>query len=170
VHHGIRIKDAAILAAATVAPLYHGPVSADKAIDLIDEAAASLRMQVDSLPVEIDEIERRVLQLEIERQALLRESDSIPRKGYNWKRTSRPARGIQRTQGALAGGKPPSRNHGLRSRSSSSRRKRRFGARRRARARGRNSLREDGRHGKASSAAQQELAEIQKRRHAERRG
>src|SRR5947209_14802081 len=48
----------------------------DKAIDLVDEAAASLRMQIDSMPVEIEEIERRMLQLEIERQALLKESDA----------------------------------------------------------------------------------------------
>src|SRR4029077_14921942 len=51
----------------------------DKAIDLIDEAAAALRMQLDSLPVEIDEIERRVMQLEIERQALLKETDAHSR-------------------------------------------------------------------------------------------
>jgi ATP-dependent Clp protease ATP-binding subunit ClpB len=76
-HHGVRIKDAAILAAATLSHRYiTDRFLPDKAIDLIDEAAASLRMQLDSLPVEIDEIERRILQLEIERQALLRESDA----------------------------------------------------------------------------------------------
>jgi len=76
VHHGVRIKDAAILAAATLSHRYISDrFLPDKAIDLIDEAAASLRMQIDSLPVEIDEIERRILQLEIERQALLKESD-----------------------------------------------------------------------------------------------
>jgi ATP-dependent Clp protease ATP-binding subunit ClpB len=76
VHHGVRIKDAAILAAATLSSRYISDrFLPDKAIDLIDEAAASLRMQIDSLPVEIDEIERRILQLEIERQALLKESD-----------------------------------------------------------------------------------------------
>ena len=76
VHHGVRIKDAAILAAATLSRRYISDrFLPDKAIDLIDEAAASLRMQIDSLPVEIDEIERRILQLEIERQALLKESD-----------------------------------------------------------------------------------------------
>src|SRR2546425_40246 len=74
VHHGVRIKDAAILAAATLSHRYiTDRFLPDKAIDLIDEAAASLRMQIDSLPVEIDEIERRILQLEIERQALLKE-------------------------------------------------------------------------------------------------
>ena len=71
VHHGVRIKDAAILAAATLSHRYISDrFLPDKAIDLIDEAAASLRMQIDSLPVEIDEIERRILQLEIERQSL----------------------------------------------------------------------------------------------------
>src|SRR5467141_2732179 len=77
VHHGVRIKDAAILAAATLSHRYiTDRFLPDKDIDLIDEAAASLRMQIDSLPVEIDEIERRILQLEIERQALLKETDA----------------------------------------------------------------------------------------------
>ncbi len=77
VHHGVRIKDAAILAAATLSDRYISDrFLPDKAIDLIDESAASLRMQIDSLPVEIDEVERRILQLEIERQALLKETDS----------------------------------------------------------------------------------------------
>src|SRR5260370_39441863 len=77
VQHGVRIKDAAILAAATLSNRYISErFLPDKAIDLIDEAAASLRMQIDSLPVEIDEIERRIMQLEIERQALLKESDA----------------------------------------------------------------------------------------------
>ena len=76
VHHGVRIKDAAIIAAATLSHRYISDrFLPDKAIDLIDEAAASLRMQIDSLPTEIDEIERRILQLEIERQALLKETD-----------------------------------------------------------------------------------------------
>ena len=76
VHHGVRIKDAAIIAAATLSSRYISDrFLPDKAIDLIDEAAASLRMQIDSLPVEIDEIERRIMQLEIERQALLKETD-----------------------------------------------------------------------------------------------
>ncbi|MBZ5701944.1 MAG: ATP-dependent chaperone ClpB [Acidobacteriia bacterium] len=80
VHHGVRIKDAAILAAATLSNRYISDrFLPDKAIDLIDESAASLRMQIDSLPVEIDEIERRILQLEIERQALLKETDAHSR-------------------------------------------------------------------------------------------
>ncbi len=77
VHHGVRIKDAAIIAAATLSHRYISDrFLPDKAIDLIDEAAASLRMQIDSLPTEIDEIERRILQLEIERQSLLKETDA----------------------------------------------------------------------------------------------
>src|ERR1700744_922933 len=77
IHHGVRIKDAAILAAARLSHRYSSDrFLPDKAIDLIDEAAASLRMQIDSLPEEIDEIERRIMQLEIERQALLKEKDS----------------------------------------------------------------------------------------------
>ena len=77
VHHGVRIKDSAIIAAATLSHRYISDrFLPDKAIDLIDEAAASLRMQIDSLPVEIDEIERRIMQLEIERQALLKENDA----------------------------------------------------------------------------------------------
>jgi ATP-dependent Clp protease ATP-binding subunit ClpB len=77
VHHGVRIKDAAIIAAATLSHRYISDrFLPDKAIDLIDEAAASLRMQIDSLPVEIDEIERRIMQLEIERQSLLKETDA----------------------------------------------------------------------------------------------
>src|SRR6202795_878605 len=77
VHHGVRIRDAAIIAAATLSNRYISDrFLPDKAIDLIDEAAASLRMQIDSLPTEIDEIERRILQLEIERQSLLKETDA----------------------------------------------------------------------------------------------
>ncbi|MCL4522646.1 MAG: ATP-dependent chaperone ClpB [Acidobacteria bacterium] len=80
VHHGVRIKDAAILAAGALSHRYiTDRFLPDKAIDLVDEAAASLRMEIDSLPVEIDEVERRILQLEIERQALLKESDSRSR-------------------------------------------------------------------------------------------
>jgi ATP-dependent Clp protease ATP-binding subunit ClpB len=85
VHHGVRIKDSAIIAAATLSHRYISDrFLPDKAIDLIDEAAASLRMQIDSLPVEIDEIERRIMQLEIERQALLKETDrhSVERRAH----------------------------------------------------------------------------------------
>ena len=77
VHHGVRIKDAAIVAAAMLSQRYiTDRFLPDKAIDLVDEAAAGLRMEIDSLPAEIDEIERRIMQLEIERQALRKESDT----------------------------------------------------------------------------------------------
>jgi ATP-dependent Clp protease ATP-binding subunit ClpB len=76
VHHGVRIKDTAIVAAAMLSQRYiTDRFLPDKAIDLIDEAAAGLRMEIDSLPAEIDVIERRIMQLEIERQALRKESD-----------------------------------------------------------------------------------------------
>lgn len=75
-YHGIRIKDSAIIAAATLSDRYiTDRFLPDKAIDLIDEAASRLRIEIDSLPTEIDEVERRIIQLEIERQALLREQD-----------------------------------------------------------------------------------------------
>ena len=80
VHHGVRIKDSAIVAAATLSNRYISDrFLPDKAIDLVDEAAASLRMEIDSLPVEIDEVERRITQLEIERQALKKEDDAASR-------------------------------------------------------------------------------------------
>src|SRR5688572_22529307 len=76
VHHGVRITDGAIVAAATLSNRYIGDrFLPDKAIDLIDEAASRLRIEIDSLPQEIDEVERRITQLEIERQALQKEKD-----------------------------------------------------------------------------------------------
>ena len=79
-HHGVRIKDAAIVAAATLSNRYiTDRFLPDKAIDLIDEAASRLRIEIDSLPTEIDEVEREIIQREIERQALLREDDAISR-------------------------------------------------------------------------------------------
>jgi ATP-dependent Clp protease ATP-binding subunit ClpB len=76
VHHGVRIKDSAIVAAATLSHRYiTDRFLPDKAIDLIDEAAASLRIQIDSMPTEIDKLERRAMQLEIEKQALKKEDD-----------------------------------------------------------------------------------------------
>ncbi len=77
VHHGVRIKDSAIVAAGTLSNRYiTDRFLPDKAIDLIDEAASKLRMEIDSMPVELDEIERRILQREIEREALKKESDA----------------------------------------------------------------------------------------------
>ena len=76
VHHGVRIKDSALVAAAVLSNRYiTGRFLPDKAIDLVDEAAAQLRIEIDSMPREIDEIERRIIQLEIERQALSKEED-----------------------------------------------------------------------------------------------
>jgi len=76
VHHGVRIQDAALIAAATLSDRYIADrFLPDKAIDLIDEAASGLRIEIDSLPVEIDEVDRRILQLEIELTSLAKETD-----------------------------------------------------------------------------------------------
>ena len=76
VHHGIRIKDSALVAAARLSHRYIGDrFLPDKAIDLVDEAGARLRTEIDSMPAEMDEISRKVLQLEIEREALKKETD-----------------------------------------------------------------------------------------------
>ncbi|MCU0584615.1 MAG: ATP-dependent chaperone ClpB [Desulfobacterales bacterium] len=80
VHHGVRIKDTAIVAAATLSQRYIADrFLPDKAIDLIDECASKLRIEIDSMPVEIDEVQRRITQMEIERQALKKESDPASR-------------------------------------------------------------------------------------------
>ncbi len=77
VHHGIRINDAALVAAATLSHRYISDrFLPDKAVDLMDEAASCLRIEIDSLPTEIDEIDRRMMQLEIEQQALKKEKDT----------------------------------------------------------------------------------------------
>jgi ATP-dependent Clp protease ATP-binding subunit ClpB len=77
VHHGVRIKDAALVAAAILSNRYIADrFLPDKAIDLVDEAAAKLRTEIDSMPTELDEISRRVMQLEIEREALKKERDT----------------------------------------------------------------------------------------------
>ena len=76
VHHGVKIKDSALVAASRLSNRYIGDrFLPDKAIDLIDEAAARLRTEIDSMPAEMDEISRKVLQLEIEREALKKETD-----------------------------------------------------------------------------------------------
>jgi ATP-dependent Clp protease ATP-binding subunit ClpB len=80
VHHGVRIKDSALVAAAVLSNRYISDrYLPDKAIDLVDEAAARLRMEIDSMPVELDELERTIRQLEIERQALKKEQDAASR-------------------------------------------------------------------------------------------
>ena len=79
-HHGVRIKDTALVTAATLSNRYiTDRFLPDKAIDLVDEAAAKLRTEIDSLPAELDEASRRVMQLEIEREALRKESDQASR-------------------------------------------------------------------------------------------
>ena len=76
VHHGVRITDSALVAAATLSDRYiTDRFLPDKAIDLVDEAASRLRMEIDSMPIELDELERRRIQLEIEREALRKETD-----------------------------------------------------------------------------------------------
>ncbi len=77
VHHGVRIQDAALVAAAVLSDRYiTGRFLPDKAIDLVDEAASRLRIEIDSMPTEIDVVERRIRQLEIERVALAKETDA----------------------------------------------------------------------------------------------
>jgi len=81
IHHGIRIKDSAIVAAATLSNRYIADrFLPDKAVDLIDECASRLRIEIDSMPRAIDEIQRRIIQSQIERQALLKEKDQASRK------------------------------------------------------------------------------------------
>src|SRR5207244_2294290 len=80
VHHGVRIKDSALVAAAVLSHRYiTDRFLPDKAIDLVDEAAAHLRMEIDSMPAELDEAERQIRQLEIEREALKKETDPASR-------------------------------------------------------------------------------------------
>jgi ATP-dependent Clp protease ATP-binding subunit ClpB len=80
IHHGVRIQDAALVAAAVLSNRYISDrFLPDKAIDLVDEAAAKLRTEIDSMPAELDEISRRVMQLEIEREALKKEKDPASR-------------------------------------------------------------------------------------------
>ena len=108
VHHGVRIKDSAIVAAATLSHRYiTDRFLPDKAIDLIDEAAASLRIQIDSMPTEIDQLERRATQLEIERQALKREDDANSRErlAVGRERAGANQGRSQRAEGALEAGK-----------------------------------------------------------------
>ena len=75
IHHGVKFKDAALVAAAVLSNRYIADrFLPDKAIDLVDEAASKLRMEIDSMPAELDEVERRIMQLEIEREALRKET------------------------------------------------------------------------------------------------
>ena len=99
VHHGVRITDGAIIGAATLSQRYISDrFLPDKAIDLIDEAGSRLRIEIDSMPIEIDEVERKVLQLEIEKQALKREEDKASRE-----RLAQLEREIQNLKGTSSG-------------------------------------------------------------------
>ena len=91
VHHGVRIKDAALVAAAVLSNRYiTDRFLPDKAIDLVDEAAAQLRTEIDSMPAELDEARRRIMQLEIEREALKRKRTRRRRSGWRSSKRSWP--------------------------------------------------------------------------------
>ena len=108
VHHGVRIQDSAIVAAATLSQRYIADrFLPDKAIDLIDEAASRLRIEIDSMPTEIDEVERRIMQLEIEHQALKKETDDVERRAPRGDRARarRPARALDEMKAQWQGEK-----------------------------------------------------------------
>jgi ATP-dependent Clp protease ATP-binding subunit ClpB len=96
IHHGVKFKDAALVAAAVLSHRYISDrFLPDKAIDLMDEAASKLRMEIDSMPVELDEVQRRTMQLEIEREALRKEKDPASKD-----RLAEAREGARRSQGA----------------------------------------------------------------------
>jgi ATP-dependent Clp protease ATP-binding subunit ClpB len=100
VHHGVRIKDAALVSAAVLSHRYISDrFLPDKAIDLVDEAAARLRTEIDSMPAELDEITRRITQLEIEREALRKESD--PGSRARLEKIEEELKGLQTRAGTL---------------------------------------------------------------------
>jgi ATP-dependent Clp protease ATP-binding subunit ClpB len=100
VHHGVRITDGAIIGAATLSHRYISDrFLPDKAIDLIDEAASRLRIEIDSMPIEIDEVERKILQLEIEKQALKREEDKASKERLA--QLEREVHNLKETAGSL---------------------------------------------------------------------
>jgi ATP-dependent Clp protease ATP-binding subunit ClpB len=101
VHHGVRITDSALVAAANLSHRYiTDRFLPDKAIDLMDEAAARLRMQVDSKPEELDELDRRIIQLKIEREALKKETDAASKERLG--RLEKELAELEETAGALA--------------------------------------------------------------------
>jgi len=101
-HHGVRIKDSALVAAAALSNRYiTGRFLPDKAIDLIDEAASRIRIEIDSLPEEIDELERHILQIEIERQALKKEKDAGSKDKLE--KLARELAGLKEKSGSLKG-------------------------------------------------------------------
>ena len=103
----MKLKDSALVAAAVLSNRYIADrFLPDKAIDLVDEAAARLRMEIDSMPAELDEVERRIMQLEIEREALRKESDKASRERLAEARegAGRPQGGARPAQGAVGTG------------------------------------------------------------------
>ncbi|MEJ2192453.1 MAG: ATP-dependent chaperone ClpB [Nitrospirota bacterium] len=102
VHHGVKIKDSALISAAVLSNRYiTDRFLPDKAIDLIDEAAARLRIEIDSMPTELDEIARRLRQLEIEKQALLREDSEQPETRGKLEEVEREMADLREQEGAL---------------------------------------------------------------------
>jgi len=102
VHHGVRIKDAALVAAAILSHRYIADrFLPDKAVDLMDESASRLRIEIDSMPAELDEIERRIMQLEIERVSLAKESDEPSRERLE--RLDRELAELKERSGGLKG-------------------------------------------------------------------
>lgn len=100
VHHGVRIQDSALVAAAVLSHRYISDrFLPDKAIDLIDEAASKLRIEIDSMPSEIDEVRRKIRQLEVERQALKKESDPVS--AERLQRLEAELAELKETEGAL---------------------------------------------------------------------
>ena len=107
IHHGVKFKDAALVAAAVLSHRYiTDRFLPDKAIDLVDEAASKLRMEIDSMPAELDEVRRRVMQLEIEREALRKETDKASRRAAGEAREGarRPQGGTDAAAGAVGAG------------------------------------------------------------------
>ncbi len=103
-HHGIEIQDAALIAAAQLSHRYiQNRFLPDKAIDLIDEASARLKMEVESVPLEIDERERSITRLEIERQALLRETESDPKQSKRLRQVERELASLREEAAAMRG-------------------------------------------------------------------
>ena len=114
VHHGVRITDSALVAAATLSDRYITErFLPDKAIDLVDEAASRLRMEIDSMPVELDELERRRIQLEIEREALRKETDDASKARLEAleRELAEHRRGRRRDEAALGGREDGDRRH-----------------------------------------------------------
>ena len=106
VHHGVRIQDSALVSAAVLSDRYiTGRFLPDKAIDLVDEAASRLRIEIDSMPTEIDVVDRRILQLEIEQVALAKETDaaSLERLATLDEELERAEGPVGRDEGALGG-------------------------------------------------------------------